>query len=107
MKRKIIVGISDTHGGHKLGLCNPNVILQDINNGEVKPYSPQISEIQKWMWEVYEWGKEEVIKLAGKDDIILIHNGDPTHGKAIFLQTMTNQISEQILIAKANIEPWL
>ena len=106
MKRKILVGISDTHGGHKLGLCNPKTILENVDNGAVTPYSPQISEIQNFMWETYEWGIQETLSLAGKDDIVVIHDGDPTHGKAGFLQVMSNQISDQILIAVANFEPW-
>lgn len=107
MKRKIIACISDTHGGHKMGLCNPDTKLRDIDNGQVRIYSPQLSEIQKLMWNTYTWGKDEIIKLAGKDEIILIHNGDPTHGRAIFLQSITDEISDQILIAKSNLDPWM
>lgn len=107
MKRKILACISDTHAGHKLGLCNPDTELKDIDNGTVRIYNPQLSEIQNLMWDTYTWGMDNVIKLARGDEIVLIHNGDPTHGRAIFLQSMTDEISEQILIAKANIEPWL
>jgi len=106
VKRLILVGLSDTHAGHKLGLCNPNVLLQQIENGEVKWASPQISETQKWMWETYQWGIEEIKTLAGKDDIVLIHNGDPTHGKAGFLDLMSSRMSDQVLIAESNFEEW-
>jgi hypothetical protein len=105
-KRTILVGLSDTHGGHKLGLCNPNVLLQQIENGEIKWVSPQLSETQKWMYEAYEWGISEVISLAGKDEIVLIHDGDPTHGKASFLELMSSRMSDQILIAQSNFEIW-
>ena len=105
--RNIVAILSDIHSGHKLGLANPNTILEDIENGKVRTYSPQLSETQLFMWETYEWGKEEVMKLAGKDNVILIHDGDPTHGKASFLETMTTRLSDQILIAQANFEVWL
>lgn len=105
--RMLLAAVSDTHGGHKLGLCNPDTLLEDITSNDVKRYSPQISEVQKWMWETYLWGIDETIKLAGKDDIILLHNGDPTHGKASFLQLMSSRQSDQIDIAVANFDPWL
>jgi len=95
------------HGGHKLGLCTPDTILKQIENGEIKNYSPQLSETQKFMSNVYEWGISETLQLAGEDDVVLIHDGDPTHGKAIFLQLMSSQLSDQLLIAQANIERWL
>jgi hypothetical protein len=106
-KRTIIVIASDTHAGHKLGLCNPETILEDNTNGAITKYNPDLSETQKFMWDTYEWGVEETIKLAGKDDIILIHNGDPTHGKASFLETMSSRLSDQLLIGEANINRWL
>ena len=108
MKSRIIIAIvSDEHGGHKLGLCNPKTKLEQLENGKIIEYYPQLSETQKFMWEVHEWGKEETLKLAGKDDVILIHDGDPTHGKASFLETMTTRVSDQILIAEANLSGWL
>jgi len=105
--RYIVAILSDIHSGHKLGLCSPKTKLEDNENGTIRIYHPQLSETQKFMWEVHEWGKDETIKLAGKDDIILIHDGDPTHGKASFLETMTTRLSDQILIAQANFEIWM
>lgn len=102
----IVALLSDTHHGHRLGLCSPNTVLEDITNGNVTRFSPQLSETQKFMWEVHEWGKEEVFKLAGKDEVILIHDGDPTHGKAPFLETMTTRMDDQFLIAEATFDEW-
>lgn len=108
MKSRYIVAIlSDIHSGHRLGLCNPKTVLEDITNGKVTTYNPQLTETQNFMWEVHEWGKEETIKLAGKDDVILIHDGDPTHGKAPFLETMTTRMSDQFAIAEANFDVWM
>lgn len=105
--RKIIAVLSDTHGGHKLGLCNPNVKLKSIENADIRTFSPEISETQNFMWETYEWGVSETSKLAEKDDIILLHDGDPTHGKAGFLETMTTRMADQIPIAVSNLSPLL
>jgi hypothetical protein len=106
-KRIIVVGLSDTHAGHKLGLCNPDVKLKEIVGDQPIEYSPQLLEVQKWLWEVYSWGMQQIISLAAGDDIVLIHNGDPTHGKASFLELMSSRMSDQPFIARANIEPWL
>jgi len=107
LKRRIVPVISDTHGGHKLGLCLPTVVLERMENGQVEKYNPQLSETQKFMAETYEWGVSEIIKLAGKDEIIPIFNGDPTHGKASFLEVMGTRMSDQIDIAKEPIDRWL
>lgn len=107
MKRRLIAILSDTHAGHKLGLANPETELEQIENGQKVKYNPSLSETQKFMWEVYQWGIKETFKLAGKDEIILIHNGDPTHGKAPFLETISSQVSDQILMAEANFDEWL
>lgn len=105
-KRTIIAAISDTHAGHKLGLCNPETELEEVDNNQNIKYHPQLSETQKFLWETYKWGVNETIKLAGDDDLFVIHNGDPTHGKAGFLVTMTSRMSDQILIAQANLNEW-
>lgn len=99
--------INDIHSGHKLGLCNPETELEDHSNGATITYHPDISEIQKLMWDTHIWGLENTIDLADKDDIILVHDGDPTHGKAPFLETMGTRMSDQIIIAEANFAPWL
>jgi len=106
-KRVIVVGISDTHAGHRLGLCNPDVKLKEIVGDEIVEYSPKLLEVQKWLWEVYMWGIQQCTKLAGNDHIVLIHNGDPTHGKASSFELMSTRMADQPLIARANIEPWL
>ena len=105
--RKIIAAISDSHAWHALGLCNPNTVLENIENGKVKQYNPVLTETQKFIWETYDWGVSEIMALAQKDQVILIHNGDPTHGTAGFLQKNSTRMSDQIITAIANIEVWL
>jgi len=100
------VVLSDTHAGHKLGLCNPATTLEDNTDRQIKKYHPTLSETQKFMWETYQWGKKEILKIADKDDIFIIHNGDPIHGKASFLETTSSRLSDQLLIAQANMDEW-
>lgn len=108
MKRRTILAvISDIHSGHKLGLCLPEVTLERIENSIREYYHPELSATQKFMAEVYQWGIDEITKLAGGDEIIGILNGDPTHGKASFLETMGTRMSDQIDIAKFSINKWL
>ena len=100
--RKVLLLISDTHAGHKLGLCSPNTVLETAVNGEIKKYTPDISEAQKYLWEVYQKGVEETIKLADKDEVMVIHDGDPTHGNMRGFEVMSSRTSDQVSIAKAN-----
>lgn len=38
--RQVLVVISDSHAGHKFGLCNPDVTLYDEQeDGELRPYN--------------------------------------------------------------------
>lgn len=78
-----------------------------MENGQREIYNPQLSETQKYMAEVYEWGISETMKLAEKDEVTLFLNGDPTHGKASFLETMGTRMSDQIDIAVESLDRWL
>ncbi len=101
MDRKIILAITDTHGGSSVGLCNPDTILKRPN-GDI---NPALSESQKFLWEVYEWGIRETFKLAGDDEVLVIHDGDITQGIVFNEESLTNAIADQIQIAFANFQP--
>jgi len=47
--RAIIVAESDPHGGHKLGLLNPEVRLEDE---ERRLYQPRLTETQENLWRI-------------------------------------------------------
>lgn len=106
MKRTLIAVFSDPHGGHKLGLCNPNTIIEDDSTGEIKETSPVLSDAQILLSEVYSKGIEETNKLAGKDEVILICLGDVTQGNKYISEQMTTRIADQITIAEYNFFPW-
>ena len=53
--RSILAFLSDTHGGCKFGLCNPETVLYDEDEqGNMVPYNPALTATQKFIWhEVY------------------------------------------------------
>ena len=99
--RAIIVAQSDEHGGHNLGLLNPETKLTD-NKG--KSYSPVLTETQNMLWEIREWGRNEIKQLAGKSPIVLIKLGDVNQG---MVYDVDNRLSAQVEIALMNDMPWL
>ena len=106
--RKIIAAFSDTHGGHKLGLMNPEVVLYDEDEqGNLVPYTPRLTATQKYLWSQYQQDINSVIELAAGDDIVVIHCGDTTHGTKYPNQLVSTRPADQILIAVANFQPWL
>lgn len=105
--RRILAVVSDTHGGHKFGLCNPDVTLYDEDaEGNLTPYSPQLTAVQGHLWELYLEGIGQVVELAGDDPVTVIHVGDPTHGNKHPEQLMSTRAADQLLIAAANWAPW-
>lgn len=108
MKRTIVACISDTHANSKLGLLSPHATLWDENaKGEIIDYNPALNAVQEQLWDWYLNDKEEVRRLADGDDIVLIHNGDMTHGSRFLKEVVGTRIEDQLAIAEANIRPWL
>ena len=107
MTRRIIVALADTHAGHKLGLCNPQVMLpEEDEQGVVHWVTPPITFVQKWLWECYEEDRAAVKELAQGDPITILHNGDLTWGKRYPDGLMTTRIVDQYIIAESNLLPW-
>lgn len=105
--RRVKATISDLHSGHKLGLCNPDVLLYEENEaGEMKPYHPALTESQKYLWELYGGHVREAIRFADGCDLLLSANGDITQGVKHPGLWVSNRIADQVLIAVANLEPW-
>jgi len=106
--RKILVVFSDTHGGHRLGLMNPHVTLYDEDeHGNLTPYTPRSTATQKYLWKMYRADIRRVKKLAAGDPIVLFHNGDLTQGNRHPAHLVSTRMADPILIAKANMVPWL
>lgn len=104
IKRKIILGLSDIHSGFTLGLCSPDVKLED-ELGNFRQV--ELSASQEFLWETYTQGIEKTKELAGKDDIYVFSIGDITHGNKHVSQQMTTRMSDQLTIAYENFLPVL
>jgi hypothetical protein len=107
-KRRILVALSDIHSGHNLGLLNPSTALQRENEaGALTDYHPASTPFQEYLWDLYQQNLKSVKDLAGKDEIIVIHNGDATQGVKYPDAWVSPRESDQIAIACANLRPWL
>ena len=106
--RKILVIFSDMQSGHKLGVMNPDVLLHEPDEtGSPVPWRPRPTGIQSYLWELLTEHVANVYDLADGCPIILIHNGDLTHGDKHKAVLVSNRIADQILIAAANFTPFL
>lgn len=106
MNRFIIAQESDRHGGNKLGLMNPDVVLEDLQkNGTVRLYKPNISESQRELWKLELENVEKLKQLAGKDKIHYIEDGDATQGIKHPAELVSDRLADQITIAVANAKP--
>lgn len=99
--RVILAVESDLHGGHRLGLLNPDTVLE---NERGKKYNPPLTETQEYLWELREWGRKEIIKLADKSPIVVFETGDVNQG---LIYEARDGLAAQIEIAFMDVMPWL
>jgi hypothetical protein len=86
----------------------PDVVLYDEDEmGNPVPYTPRQTASQKYLWGLYEDYIKRSVEIANGRPILLIHNGDLTQGNRHHEQLVTESISNQVLIAAANLAPWL
>ena len=106
--RRLVVALADMHAGHVLGLLNPETILvrQIDEHGEYEEWCPELTATQKLMWPMFKGHVGELKELAGGDEIIVFHVGDPTHGTK-YAQGLIADVSrsDQRIIATANLKP--
>lgn len=106
--RTIGLCIADTHGGFKLGLMNPEVELYDSDEeGNLIPYTPNATAVQRYFWQLLLDGCEAVKLLAKGDPIVVIHFGDATHGDKYPKTLVTTEMADQPIIAISNMKPIL
>jgi hypothetical protein len=105
--RKVKATCNDLHAGHKLALLNPSTILyEEDENGDMRPYTPALTESQEYLWELYTDHIAESVRFADGCDLLLLVNGDITQGIKHPGHWVSNRISDQITIAVANLVPW-
>jgi len=102
-KRRLIVHISDEHSGHKLGLCNPETVIQE-ESGKEKQF--ELTETQKEIWDLHTSNADKLAGMNDKQtDIVILHTGEPTHGDRHNKYLMSQRISDQVDISVMNYEP--
>ena len=106
--RHIIVGLSDSHGGHRLGLLQPDTLLpREAKDGGLYYKPVDLSECQRALYDWQEGCIEWITKLAGSDPITLAHLGDMAHGNGHATELVSTRMADQIIIAKDNLLRWM
>ena len=102
-----LVVISDSHAGHKLGLCSPEVKLQEEDqSGRIVEKPAQLSAFQEYLWgEVYIPAVDTITSITRGHAVVLMHMGDMTHGDGHAEELMSTRIENQIRIGVANMRP--
>ncbi len=100
--RKIAAIFSDMHSGYQLGLCAPATELEF--DGQMRRV--HLNEVQEWLWGIYARGISKAVEMAGEDEILPVHNGDPTHGDRFMEELVTTRLADQLTIARMNLGVW-
>ena len=104
-RRVVIAVMADSHAGNRVGLLAPGTELTDPDN-TADTYIPNLSPYQEWLWEHYtEWMKT-AREFAGNNTLEVWHNGDAMQGLKYPNQLMTTSVSDQVLIARKNLNAW-
>jgi hypothetical protein len=81
--RRIVLAVADTHGGHSLGLLNPDTELVAAYDdyGRAMYWCPPLTVTQKRLWPLWIDFRNQVVDYADGCEIVVVHAGDPTHGE--------------------------
>jgi hypothetical protein len=107
--RRLVLALSDTHGGHRLALLNPaTALIREGDAGQAVEWAPVPTATQKYLWKVYLEQLAEVRDLAGDDEVLVLHVGDSGWGDKHpegLLAGITRE--DQRVIARDNLLPAL
>jgi len=116
LKRFNIVLMADTHAGSKLGLRNPDYVMErtvllydkdsDTQYYATEEYNPPLEPVQELIWDKYLRAVGDFVKIAGKDPIFILHVGEVCEGTYYKNSSMELRKNEQVGMAVANMEPW-
>jgi hypothetical protein len=108
MKRIIIAIESDLHGGNKLGLMRPGIVLEDLQQaGETRNWQPEATASQHALWELRQENIGKLMALVGDGELHYAQCGDGTQGNKHPAELVSTRLSDQITIAVDNAEPML
>jgi hypothetical protein len=98
--------ISDSHGGHTGALMNPATVIElEDELGNRYNYQPEMTEIQKYLWNIYTEALGKIETLAGEDPLVALHTGDNVEGNRHPSELVRPELSAQIKIAFDNLIP--
>lgn len=104
MTRTIVAALADIHSGCKLSLMNPATELYDEDKD--KTFTPTLTASQEKLWKIYTEGIHAAFEFAADDGMVLLHNGDLTHGDRFKVELVSDRMADQIEIAEMNLIPW-
>ena len=105
---KYLVAFGDTHGGHKAALCNPETQWEEQDaEGLFFWDSPTLTPVQEWLWERYDYCRQEALRFIGGNPFSVIHLGDITWGVKYPDNLVSMREDIQRVIAYYNMLPWL
>ena len=103
MKHGFIVFESDTHAGHREGLCPEKV--EYIEDGELTEVYPERTATQKRLWNLREANIEKLPELLKRKPWIYCHMGDQTQGNKYIDSLHKIHDWEQVTLAEFNTIP--
>jgi len=105
-QRHILAVISDTHGGFKAALMNPNTVLfSEDEAGNPVPFNPSLTKPQEYLWGLYSKWVEDTISIADGSEMLVLHLGDACHGVKHPAGLVSTRLSDQAVIAEYNTRP--
>ena len=102
--RALVASFADSHCHLRIGLLNPNTLLETDTPRVMK--HPKLTDSQEYLWQTYIEDIEKIRELAGSDPVLLILAGDWMQGMRFSEQLMSNIPSDQTAIAVAIMKPW-
>ena len=104
--RYVMPLFSDTHGGHTLGLLNPETIIKEYDQeGNEYILELSLSRTQSFLWELYTKHIKELEYIAQNDDIFPFFLGDLSNGNKYKDQLVFSSIYGQLAVAYYNLLP--
>jgi len=105
-RRVTTLTLSDTHGGHLLGLLNPETVLvKATDDGRAIEWTPILTDTQRELWQELTKDVALAVEFAAGDEIVAIHDGDATQGDAHNHNIPDTTLEDQREIAYWNLLP--
>jgi len=106
-RKTVLVVLSDTHGGFKLALMNPETqLFSEDEYGNLMPYHPALTRSQEYLWKIYKEQAGEAFRIADGREMMVIHLGDACHGYKYPQGLVSTRMADQAVIADYNARPW-